>query len=234
SLALPNVQPASAGSYTVVVSNVTFGAVTSAPAVLTLEARPSVGASLVARYNFDATPVNGVIVDTAPGTKHPGTNRLATWAATVSGRNGVMQFSGAAPGSQIAVPPNADFDSDKGTIALWMKSPGNDGSAGDFAAIIFDRRTHSGTVLAMVDDGTLFVQTSSHDFNVNQFATTNTVSDDQWHHVAFVYDQGVNGFIRIYIDGQLAASNPNGGPWSWDPAEELEFGKSYDTFWRLF
>jgi hypothetical protein len=236
SLALPNVQPASAGAYTVVASNDTFGAVTSAPAVLTLNARPSVGASLVARYNFDAAPVNGVIVDTAPGTKHPGTNRLATWGATVSARNGVMQFSSPAPGSQIAVPPNADFDTTKGTIAFWMKSSGNDTSIGngDFAAMLFDRRTDNGTVLAMVDDGTLFVQTSSHNFNVNQFATTNIVSDDQWHHVAFEYDQGVNGFIRIYLDGQLAASNPNISPWSWDPAEELEFGQSYDGFWRRF
>jgi hypothetical protein len=234
SLALPNVQPASAGTYTVVASNDTFGAITSAPAVLSLNARPSVGASLVARYNFDAAPVNGVIVDTAPGTKHPGTNRLATWAATVSGRNGAMQFSPADPGSQIAVPPHADFDSTKGTIALWMKSPGNDGTFGDFASIIFDRRTGNGTVLTMVDDGTLFMQTFSHYFNVNQLATTNIVSDDQWHHVAFVYDQGVNGFIRIYVDGQLAASNPNVSPWSWDPAEELELGRSYDTYWRRF
>jgi hypothetical protein len=234
SLALPNVQPVSAGTYTVVASNNTFGAITSAPAVLTLYPRPSVGASLVARYNFDAAPVNGVIADTAPGSSHPATNRLATWAATVSGRNGVMQFSGADPGSQIAVAPNADFNSTKGTVAFWMKSAGNDGSFGDFAAILFDRRTDNGTVLAMVDDGTLFVQTFSHYFNVNQFETTNTVNNDQWHHVAFAYDQGVNGFIRIYVDGQLAASNPNVSPWSWDLAEELEFGKSYDSYWRRF
>ena len=236
SLALPNVQTASAGNYTMVASNATFGAITSAPAVLTLYPRPSLGASLVARYNFDAAPLNGVIVDTAPGTKHPGTNRLATWAATVVGRNGVMQFSSPAPGSQIAVPPHADFNSTKGTMAFWMKSPGNDTSPGngDFASILFDRRTDNGNVISMVDDGTLYLQAFSHNFHVNQFGTTNTVNDDQWHHVACVYDQGVDGFIRIYIDGQLVASNPNISPWSWDPAEELEFGQSYDGFWRRY
>ena len=36
------------------------------------------------------------------------------------------------------------------------------------------------------------------------------------------------------MDGQLAASNPNSGPWSWDPAEEIELGKSHDTFWERF
>jgi hypothetical protein len=86
----------------------------------------------------------------------------------------------------------------------------------------------------MVDDGTLFVQAFSHYFHANQFATTTTVNNDQWHHVAYVYDQGVNGFIRIYVDGQLAASNPNSGAWSWDPAQRLELGKSHDNYWRRF
>jgi hypothetical protein len=145
-----------------------------------------------------------------------------------------MQFSPADPGSQITVPPHADFDSSKGTIAFWMKTAGNDLNFGDFAAIIFDRRTDNGDVITMVDDGTLFVQAYSHNFHANQFATTNTVNDDQWHHVAYVYDQGVSGFIRFYVDGQLAASNPNSGPWSWDPAQELELGKSNNNYWRRF
>ncbi len=234
SLALTNVQPSSGGPYTVVASNATLGAITSAPAILTLYPRPSLGASLVARYDFDAAPINDVIVDTAPGSRHPGTNRLATWSASVAGRSGVMQFSPADPGSQIAVPPSTDFNSTKGTIAFWMKSPGNDLTFGDYAAIIFDRRTDNGDVITMVDDGTLFVQALSHGFHENQFATTTMVNDDQWHHVAYVYDQGVNGFIRIYVDGQLAAANPNSGPWSWDPAEEIELGKSYDTYWRRY
>ncbi len=234
-LALTNVQLANAGTYTVVASNATFGAITSAPAVLAVSPRPSLGASLVARYPFDAAPVGNVIVDTAPGSKHPATNRLATWSASVSGRSGVMEFLPADPGSQIAIPPHSDFNTSKGTIAFWMKSSGNDtGAGGDYAAIIFDRRTDNGDVITLVDDGTLFVQAFSHYFHVNQYATTNTVNDDQWHHVAYVYDQGVNGSTRIYIDGQLAASNPNSGSWSWDPAQEIELGKSYDTYWRRY
>jgi hypothetical protein len=234
SLSFTNVQLASAGTYVVVASNATFGAITSTPAILTINPRPSVGASLVARYNFDAAPINGVIVDTAPGSEHPGTNRLATWAASVDGRSGVMQFLPADPGSQIAVPPHPEFDSTKGTIAFWMKTPGNDLNFGDYASIIFDRRTDDGDVITLVDDGTIFVQASQSYFRVNSFSTTNTVNNDQWHHIAYVYDQGVNGFIRIYIDGQLAASNANTSPWSWDPAQEIELGKSYDNYWRRF
>ena len=233
SLALANVRATNAGSYAIVASNATFGAITSTAAILTLNPRPSLAASLVARYNFDAAPVNNVIVDTAPGSRHPGTNRLATWGSSVAGHSGVMQFS-PVDGSQIVVPPHPDFNSTKGTIAFWMKTSGNDITFGDFAAIIFDRRTDNGDVITMVDDGTLFVQAFSHYFHVNQFATTNTLNDDQWHHVAYLYDQSVNGSIGIYVDGQLAASNPNSGAWAWDPAEEIELGKSYDNYWRRF
>jgi hypothetical protein len=231
-LVLSNVQPANAGSYTIVASNSSFGVITSTPAVLILNPRPSLTASLIARYNFDAAPIDDVVIDSAPGSRHPGTNRLATWVESVADRSGVMQFSGN-DGSQIVVPPHPDFNVSKGAIAFWMKSAGNNGP-GQFAAILFDRRTSNGDVITMVDDGTLFVQATSHDFRVNSFATTNMLNDDQWHHVAYVYDQGPNGFIRIYVDGQLAASNPNVSPWAWDPSQEIELGRSYDTFWRRF
>src|SRR5207247_892253 len=142
----------------------------SPPATLTIDARPSLAASLVARYNFDAAPVNNVIADNAPAAKHPGTNVLAMWSNSVAGHSGVMLFASSPdPGSQIVVPPHADFDSTKGTIAFWMKSAGNDNSFGSFAAIIFDRRTDNGDVITMVDDGTLFVQALSHRFHVDLF-----------------------------------------------------------------
>jgi hypothetical protein len=231
-LVLSNIQPANAGSYTVVASNSSFGMITSTPAFLTINPRPSLTASLIARYNFDAAPIDDVVIDSAPGSRHPGTNSLATWVDSVIDRSGVMQFS-ANDGSQIVIPPHPDFNISKGAIAFWMKSAGNAGP-GEFASIIFDRRTSDGDVITMVDDGTLFVQASSHDFRVNSFATTNTVNDDQWHHVAYVYDQGPNGFIRIYVDGQLAASNPNGSPWAWDPSQEIELGRSDNTYWKRF
>src|SRR6266566_5813815 len=201
SLALTNVQPASAGPYTIIASNATFGAITSAPAILTINPRPSLGASLVSRYNFDAAPVNNLIIDTSPASRHPGTNVLASWSNSVAGRSGVMCFASSPdPGSQIVVPPHADFDSTKGTIAFWMKSAGNDPSFGSYAAIIFDRRTDNGDVISLVDDGTLYVQAFSHNFRANQFGTTNIINNDQWHHVAYVYDQGVYGSTRIYVD----------------------------------
>jgi len=103
---------------------------------------------------------------------------------------------------------------------------------GDYAAILFDRRSSDGDVITLVDDGTIFVQAASHGFHVNAFATTTAVNDDVWHHIAYVYDQGTFGSISIYVDGHLDASNPNTSPWAWDPAEQIELGKSHDGFWR--
>lgn len=231
-LILTNVQSINAGTYTAIASNALAQA-TSNPAMLVINPRPTLEQSQVARYNFDATPVNNVIVDTAPGGEHPGTNLLATWVADVTGRTGVMQFASANLGGQIVIPSHSDFDSSKGAIAFWMKSPGT-GGAGAFGAILFDRRTDRGDVIVMEDNGTLFVQAREAGFNINSFATTNTVNDDQWHHIAYVYDQGVNGSTRIYVDGQLSGSKANSGPWSWDPAQAIALGKSPAAFWRRF
>jgi hypothetical protein len=231
-LVLADVQSTSAGPYTVTASNASFGMITSTPAILTVNPRPSLSASLVARYNFDAAPVNNVVVDSSPAAKHPGTNVLATWVGSVGTRSGVMQFAAPAPGSQIVIAPHPDFDSSKGAITFWLKTPGNDLTSGDYAAIIFDRRTWDGDVITLVDDGTLFVQARKTEFTANSFATTTTVNDDAWHHIAYVYDQGQYGYIRFYVDGQLAGSNPNSIPWAWDPAQQLELGKSHDTYWR--
>jgi hypothetical protein len=212
-LTLTNVQASAAGPYTVVASNA-LGVVTSAPAILVVAPRPSLSDSLVAQYSFDAAPVNNTIIDTAPGSEHPGTNLLATWVANVTGRDGVMQFNSADPGSQIVIPPAADFNSTNGTIAFWLKSAGNLDTLGDFGAIIFDRRTGNGDVIGLRDDGTLFNQAYQSYFVVNSSNPTNVINDDQWHHVAYVYQQGPSGSTRFYIDGQFAgsATNVNPGP----------------------
>src|SRR5437868_485231 len=64
--------------------------------------------SLKVRFNFDAAPVNDVIVDTSPAAGHPGANNLANWVASEDGRTGVMHFDPAAP-SQIVLPAATDL-----------------------------------------------------------------------------------------------------------------------------
>src|SRR6266702_2055435 len=47
-----------------------------------------IDASLRMRFNFDAAPVNNVIVDSSPSATHPGPNSLAVWSASESSRSG--------------------------------------------------------------------------------------------------------------------------------------------------
>jgi hypothetical protein len=194
--------------------------------------RPSLASSLVAHYPFDAAPVNNVIVDAAAGGEHPGTNSLATWTADVAGHTGVMLFSSIEP-SQISVAPHSEFDSQRGTIAFWMKSPGTS-PPGDWGSILFDRRSNVGDVIVMQDDGAIFTQTTGNSGRVSAFSTPGMVNDDNWHHIAYVYDQVPGGSIKLYIDGQLSVSNPISAAWSWDPTRTLEFGKSSDNYWKRF
>src|SRR4051794_31510610 len=60
--------------------------------------------SLKVRFNFDAAPVDDVIVDSSPGGGHPGTNSFANWVDSEDGRSGVMSFDPNAP-SQILLSP---------------------------------------------------------------------------------------------------------------------------------
>src|SRR5262249_5951240 len=145
-------------------------------------------------------------------------------------RGGLMQFDANA-GSQITLTPQADFNASKGTIMFWMRTAGAVGP-GTYGPILFDRRangyTGPGDVIVMQDDGRIFVQAGNGvTGGVNQFATPNTVNDNRWHHIAYVYDQSVGGSIAVYIDGTLSRQQNNSAVWSWSATQEIELGRSY-------
>src|SRR5262249_47442801 len=105
---------------------------------------------------------------------------------------------------------------------------------GDYASILLDRRTSQGDVITLTDDGTIFVQAQTNYGTANSFAGTVVVNDNVWHHIAYVYDQGDNGSISIYVDGVLDTSNPNAKAWAWPASQPIELGRSEDTYWRAF
>jgi hypothetical protein len=169
------------------------------------------------------------------GTKHDGSDFGATWVESSTDsvnfitRNGLMQFAAIDP-DQITLAPDPDFNSSQGTIMFWMRSAGTTGS-GNSGAILVDRRSDRGDVIVQNDDGTIFVQANDGNGTVNQFST-GAVSDNAWHHIAYVYDQA--GATTIYIDGLQSMSQVTTAPWSWDPAEQIELGRSHDGYWRAF
>ncbi len=185
-----------------------------------------------AKLTVSLTP-GGMIQDSKPvGVPHHGYSYGATWAPSDTDgapvtRTGVEKFS-AAVGSQIVVPANDDLNSTVGTFAFWLRANAPLPGPGAEAAILVDRRTSAGTVIALNDGGAIFVQCAN---SANSFSG-GYLPDDKWHHVVMTYDQAVGATVAVYVDGVLTASNPNATAWTWPAAQQLEIGRSHDAYWR--
>jgi hypothetical protein len=190
--------------------------------------------SLLVRLNFDAAPVGDVVVDSSPGGGHPGTNVLATWMASEDGRQGVMSFDGTVP-NQIKVGAAPALNSTTGTIAFWMKSTNVTGSPTGYA-MLMDRRTAGGDVIFQDPSGHLNNQARQATGGAaNSQTTTANVTDGKWHHIAYVYNQAVQGTVSFYVDGILDTTTTNSLAWSWVADLEIEIAaSSNDPFWTGF
>ncbi len=154
-------------------------------------------------------------------------------------RSGSLQFAAAAAAassSQLTIPAHPDFDAASGTICFWMNSGATATAAGGSeAAILWDRRTTQGTVLALTaaanpNPGKLLSQPLGSD----PLYSTTRVDDNQWHHVAFVYDQAAGGTDAFYIDGVPSGSVTHSAAWSWPASQAIELGRSHDSYWQKF
>lgn len=180
-----------------------------------------------------ASTAGGFIEDSKPaGTSHPGFNYGATWLASVTDnaspavtRTGVEQFP---MGRQIVIPASPDFNTTNGTICFWVMAPPPP-STGN-GTILFDRRTTAGTLMYYDSGGTINLQTAG---GANSF-TSGYLGDGNWHHVALTYDQSAGGTVSVYVDGTLSSSQANSSSWTWPSAEEIELGRSHDTYWQNF
>jgi hypothetical protein len=176
----------------------------------------------------------GWVEDSKPaGTPYDGMNLGVSWvasatdaAATPVTRAGAAQFSS---GAQIAIPANAEFNSPAGTICFWMRMGIPAAGTG---MMLVDRRASTG--LVMVLDGT-----PSGGINIQYTGNTSLagggyVVDENWHHVALVYDQSANGMVSLYIDGVQTGSQANTAAWSWASTQQIELARSHDTYWQEY
>ena len=223
SLTLNKITAAGGGNYTLAVTNL-YGSVTSPTATITVD-------------HLTVAPQPFVLDSKPQGVEQDAADSGALWLATDrdsrgTTRTGLMQFSAASPG-QITVPVlTTNMDSATGTITFWMRSAGTVTNTGNEGAIIFDRRTDSGFVIAQEDDGTLYVQTAPS--STDQFGSLGNVSDNSWHQITVTWDQSATGFINLYIDGHLDNSGANTKTWSWPVGQEIELGRSHDSYWRPY
>jgi len=217
---ITNVSATAIANYDLLVTNL-YGAATS---------------SIVTVDTIAATLGRNFVVDSNPqGPEHDGLDLGATWVASSTDglsttRTGVMSFSASGPG-QIVVPASTNFNYTSGTIMFWMRSAGLANGAGT-PATLFDRLANGkGFALVQNSDGTVRFDNGTSD----RFASTASVSDNNWHHVALSFSQAPGAQINIYVNGALDALNFTSAGWSWPAAQELELGLSHDTnAWQAF
>ncbi len=180
--------------------------------------------------------VQVVVEDSKPsGTPHHAMNHGAAWLASSTDthsppvtREGVMQFT-STERDQIVLPWDADFNTTQGTITFWIRSAGIT-AGGNEGAMIIDHRHPLGDVIVQDDLGVIFTQPNG----LYNSHSTRTVSDGNWHHVAYVFNQALGATVSIYIDGVLDTVAPaNPAAWSWSQ-QQIEIGLSWDPWWRVF
>jgi hypothetical protein len=201
-LTLTNVQSSQAGNYAVLVTN-TLGSVLSSNAVLTANSPPP------------CVPAPSGLVGWWPGEGN---------ANDVTGNNNgtLVNDVGFAPGEvgqafsfdgngYVSIPDSPLLDSltNSITIELWLKT---DQMTSDWTGIV--AKGNSAWALQATPGA------NTVDFNVSlgagDLSGSRSINDDQWHHVAGVYD-GTNMFL--YVDGTLDVSMPATGliPQNSDP-----------------
>ena len=205
------------GNYDLIVTN-RFGSATSSIGSLTID-------------QITASRARNLLVNSSPAGGHDGTDLGAVWVATSTDadnvtRSGVMQFS-AALTNQIAVAGETNFDSTTGTIMFWMRSAGVVDSAITNPATLFSRSGVDGLQILQNPDGTVTVMTTAA--AGSPFVGTGpALSDNLWHHLAVAYDQTNLMSMKVYVNGQPYATNPNMPVWSWPAGQPLLFGFAQD------
>ena len=202
-------------------------------------------ASANLKLRLNANSAAALTTDSS-GLAHHGTNTSNTTIFMPSAtdtqaqpmlRRGALQFDQAS-NSQVTIPAHADFTATNGTIQFWMKA-GNVTGGGNESAMIWDRRIGGvGGVIALMNTtfntnnaGKLFFQPNGGGSSIY---STVRVDDNQWHHVAFVYNQAAGGTDTFYVDGVASGAATHGTAWSWPAAQQIELGRSHDAYWHKY
>ncbi len=158
----------------------------------------------IAYWDFDENA--GDVLGDVTGNGHDGVLNGPQWVVGKFGR--ALEFDGASDFAEVDDHPDLNFGPDDSfTIAAWVKYSSNTigtnawivGKAGHLPAhyIFGHHLTANGFRLKLDDGGT--------DLKLDAVFTP----DDEWHHAAIVRDKGA-GEARMYLDGELVSSGPDG------------------------
>lgn len=110
-------------------------------------------------------------------------------------------------GSQsIKTTTNLPVNSDKVTIAFWMKT--SQTNIGVVVMLSNDYNSYSAFTSILNDLHPNRIYIADHTTSYNIGYSSNIINDNNWHHIAMTIDRSQNGINqnRIYVDGNLAYS----------------------------
>jgi hypothetical protein len=219
-LTMANAQATNAGSYTVVISNY-IGSVTSAPAVLTLNAIPAADTTtgLVGYWKFDDGSGSSSAADSSGHGNNGTLNGFSDSAYTTEWTGGLIggalafnedgsdQNVVAVPNEGVPAPANLDFSTNGATgsavftLAAWV-----DGSLSQISGgAILDKGFGNGGEQYTLDIYNGHYRFYVRDSNGVVYTAQSTLSPSAaWQHVAAVLN-GTNGTMNLYTNGILAA-----------------------------
>jgi hypothetical protein len=215
-LVVSNVQPASAGTYTVAVSNFE-GVIESSNALLTVQPLPAPNTTnnLAGYWKFDDGSGSSMAADSSTNDNSgtldgfADTTFVSMWTNGIF--NGALAFNKDATGSNVVAIPNTntpapavlDFSANPlFTLSAWA----NGGTNQTNGATIIAKGTGGGGEQYALDIFGGFYRFYVRDTNGAVFtAQTAVAPNKQWQHVAAVLN-ATNGIMNCYVNGQLAAS----------------------------
>jgi hypothetical protein len=131
-----------------------------------------------------------------------------------------------------SIAQNTLYQASQGTYSFWINTPSPTAcGSGNTGAILLDLRTEVGDVIVLGSDGKVLHQSTWASASVsNIFYASSPLSNNAWHHIAFVFDTAAGAACTLYVDGVQVGSQANNHDWTW-PLRPIEVGWSHDPYW---
>lgn len=204
-LVVSNAQAADAGEYRLVVTSMLgFGAVTSAPAALTVAPVADIRSGRVGWWPLDEITA-GLTPDATPNQYHLFASNMTSADVIAGQHEGALLFNGTNAFVMRNDPSGGPVvnGSPAYTVALWVKGQGTNQL--DKRVFAYSSPTNNNTLITLgtgnpanTNAVDLYVRNNDGSAPVNHRKSGLAVFDDTWHHLAWVDN---NGLATVYVDG---------------------------------
>lgn len=159
-------------------------------------------------YNWYDAPTGGNLVNTGPNFTTPYLTSTTSYYVAAVDTTTSLTFDGVDDYVALNKAYTGNGQINTLTVEAWVKTPVSGAGTNDNWAIVDFDRSEYFTLFVTGNDGQVGFSTKDNSGTLDDFysGSANTVNDNQWHHIAAVYD-GTDKII--YIDGVEVARNVN-------------------------